>query len=200
MLNFIAANAMAATTDLTVTGVITPTACTPTLGNGGVVDYGTLSLANLEQDTSFYHLPAKTLDLTIDCSAPINFALIASDNRHDSSGPSNFQFGLGTHAQQNLGFYFMSWKQENVLVDGNAGHALTSHDGGNSWSSSILGSFNDAGKTPEYRSALSSNPGMPSPATNVSVTMDITGMINNDLSITENAQIDGSATIEVLYL
>lgn len=41
---------------------------------------------------------------------------------------------------------------------------------------------------------------MPSPATNVSVTMDITGMINNDLSITENAQIDGSATIEVLYL
>ncbi|WP_330220783.1 DUF1120 domain-containing protein [Pseudomonas frederiksbergensis] len=42
----------ASSTDLTVTGTITPSACTPSLSGNGVVDYGKISARDLNQDTS----------------------------------------------------------------------------------------------------------------------------------------------------
>lgn len=37
----------ASSTDLTVTGVITPQACTPSLSNGGIIDNGKISAKDL---------------------------------------------------------------------------------------------------------------------------------------------------------
>ncbi|MFE4459165.1 DUF1120 domain-containing protein [Nocardia tengchongensis] len=51
----------ASSVDLTVTGIITPSACTPTLTNGGIVDYGKTS--------------ARYSQLTVTCDAATLMAL-----------------------------------------------------------------------------------------------------------------------------
>ncbi|MDO9347200.1 MAG: DUF1120 domain-containing protein, partial [Pseudomonas sp.] len=41
----------ASSVDLAVKGLITPSSCTPTLSNGGAVDYGKLSAKDLNADS-----------------------------------------------------------------------------------------------------------------------------------------------------
>ncbi|UVL63082.1 DUF1120 domain-containing protein [Pseudomonas sp. B21-032] len=195
------ANAMAATTDLTVTGTITPAACTPTLSNGGLVEYGSLALTELEETSVGYSLPAKSLSFSIECSAPATFALIANDNRRDSSGIDPWLFGLGKHQDQSIGSYAMTWQYESTVVDGTQGENLGSPDGGNNWTSIVDGILHDAGRSPNHLVGFSSGPHLgPTPATSVNVTMDVSGTINKNLTMNGAMELDGSATIEVVYL
>lgn len=53
---------------LKVKGTLTNAACTPTLSNGGTVDYGTINLGNLSA-TAVNQLGQKNIDLTINCTA-----------------------------------------------------------------------------------------------------------------------------------
>ena len=202
LLGLAVANANAATTDLTVTGTITPAACTPTLGNGGLVDYGVLSVPDLEEATTIYRLPAKNLNFSIDCSAPVLFALIANDNRRDSADTTNAALmGLGKHEDQNIGYFGMRWDEENTQVDGVRGYPLYSNDAGNSWQNVLTATLTDAGRAPNNRLSFSNTGGAtPVPATNVNVIMDIIGGIYKALPINSAVPLDGSATIEVVYL
>ncbi|UVL57770.1 DUF1120 domain-containing protein [Pseudomonas sp. B21-035] len=196
------ANAMAATTDLTVTGTITPAACTPTLSNGGLVEYGSLSLTELEETSIGYKLPAKSLNLSIECSAPATFALITNDNRRDSSPANAWLFGLGNHLDQAIGYFGMTMDHENTIVDGAPGTHLASEDAGNTWTNIMDGILQDAGRAPDYRAAFSSTGSSvgPAPASSVNVIMDIRGSINKGLTLNGAMELDGSATIEVVYL
>lgn len=58
----------APTAVLKVKGVLTNAACSPTLSNSGVVDYGTVHLSDLS-DSAVNQLGQKTIDLTITCDA-----------------------------------------------------------------------------------------------------------------------------------
>ncbi|UVM57410.1 DUF1120 domain-containing protein [Pseudomonas sp. B21-012] len=195
------ANAMAATTDLTVTGTITPAACTPTLSNGGLVEYGSLALTELEETSIGYSLPAKSLNFSIECSAPATFALIANDNRRDSSGTNPWLFGLGKHQDQAIGYYGMRWTYESIVVDGQQGMTLASNDGGNSWDAVFDGVLQDAGRAPDFLTGFSTTSNLgPIPATSVNLTMDVVGNIYKDLTLNGAMELDGSATIEVVYL
>ncbi|QPG60716.1 DUF1120 domain-containing protein [Pseudomonas sp. BIGb0427] len=194
-------HAMAATTDLTVTGTITPAACTPTLSNGGLVEYGSLALTDLEENPTNYKLPAKSLNFSIECSAPATFALIANDNRRDSSPADAWLFGLGKHQDQLIGYYGMTWQYESTVVDGAQGSNLLSEDGGNSWNDIIDGILQDAGRKPNALTGFSTGTNLgPTPATSVNVTMDVRGTINKGLTLNGAMKLDGSATIEVVYL
>ena len=53
----------ASSTDLTVTGIITPNACTPTLSGGGIVDHGKFSAKDLNAGHETTALPTETLQL-----------------------------------------------------------------------------------------------------------------------------------------
>ncbi|KJK15631.1 DUF1120 domain-containing protein [Pseudomonas sp. NPDC087612] len=203
LMSLATANAMASTAELTVTGTITPTACTPTLGNGGVVDYGNIALSNLEEGPTEYKLPAKTLSLSIDCDGPTTFALAANDNRRDATDPRNYRFGLGMHEGESFGSYMMSWEFENTLIDGEQGYNFYSDDGGHSWSGlgDDRGSLADTGKTPGFRAGIAKSIQLrPDPARNVSLLMDLRGYIKKSLTVTGTIPIDGSSTIEVFYL
>ncbi|QVM95367.1 DUF1120 domain-containing protein [Pseudomonas sp. SORT22] len=196
------ANAMAATTDLTVTGTITPAACTPTLGNGGLVEYGSLALTELEETSTGYRLPVKSLSFSIECSAPAAFALIANDNRRDSSPANAWLFGLGTHQDQAIGHFMMRWNYETLVIDGTQGYTIESIDNGNSWNAVFDGVLYDAGQAPSNLvgfSITSSELG-PAPATSVNLTMDVDGGINKGLTLNGAMELDGSATIEIVYL
>lgn len=195
-------HAMAATTDLTVTGTITPTACTPTLSNGGQVDYGVVSLANLGETGNYYLLPAKNLSFAIECSAPTSIAVIASDNRRDSAPSELKRFGLGMHEDQQLGNFFIRWINGGTLVDGETGYHLDSLDGGTSWIPASTLILSDFGKDSGFRASFANqpSPSAPSAVTSVSINLEVNGFLNKSLTLTDNAQLDGSATLEVVYL
>lgn len=69
--------------DLKVTGTLTSGTCTPTLENGGVVDYGHIPWGNLSK-TETNQLGHKMINLTITCSSSMAVGFGPVDNRADS--------------------------------------------------------------------------------------------------------------------
>lgn len=195
------ANALAATTDLTVTGTITPAACVPAFANGGIIDYGTLAVTELEDlNQNQYRLPQKTLNFAIDCSAPTTFALITTDNRRDSDLGLSL-FSLGRHQDQLIGTYRVRWSSENVLLDGVQGTTVESLNSGSSWSIVSNSFFEDTGSWPQFRLGFSTGAvPRPTAASSLRVEMDIHGSIQKDLPFSDLIRLDGNATVELLYL
>ena len=85
----------ASAVDLSVKGAITPSACTPSLSEGGVVDYGKISVKDL-RPTGATELPKFIFELKVDCEAQALFAIKTHDNRPErpqAVHPS--MYGLG---------------------------------------------------------------------------------------------------------
>lgn len=180
-------------TDLTVTGVITPQACTPSLSGGGMVDNGKISAKDLNQDKETI-LPPQTLQMTIACDAPTLFALDSTDNKAGTS--SNGWFGLGlTDAGEKIGFVYLAG--QNPIADGNAVRMIESEDDGASWE---LRNW----LIPESLSAFAaaSGPITPTPIKDLAMDLDVQTYIAraDSLTLTDEVTLDGSATIEVKYL
>jgi len=111
--------------DLTVRGIITPNACTPSLSSGGVIDHGKMSAKDLNA-TQITPLPKVNLQMTVTCDAPVVFALKATDNRAGSGNASGF--GLGRiNGTQKLGSYSLTMSAP--LADGEVGDQQGAGDG-----------------------------------------------------------------------
>lgn len=85
--------------ELRLRAAFTPASCTPRLGQGGVVDFGRIGSGQLAQ-RQVTRLE-RGLSLTVQCDGPTRFALSAKDNRAGSALPVPGQeaatlFGLGT--------------------------------------------------------------------------------------------------------
>jgi hypothetical protein len=189
----------ASSTELTVTGTITPAACTPSLSGGGVVDFGKLSAKDLNA-TSATRLPPKTLQLTVSCDAPTQFAIIPIDNRAGSSaGPGSSTFGLGLiNTDQRLGHYTL--KFDNPIA-GVASMLVASMDDGSTW----FPHMGVATTSPNLWLALGSNGGSGwAPHDVEQATIDITVETQiaraDSLTLTNEVNIDGSATLQIKYL
>ncbi|MFK1436043.1 DUF1120 domain-containing protein [Pseudomonas aeruginosa] len=199
-----AAQAMAA--DLNVAGRIQPSgACSLALGNGGVADLGTLTSRDLKQDgvTSFY----REISLSIDCQTPTRVAIKGLDNREGTvlGGETGIVgFGMGAAGGRNTGRYELlptnRWGDGKQLV-----HLVKSPRSGSGWSEWWVGS--GAGNT-WYTSAnyLSSwaEPGQTSPQAFKKITSDLKFIIRiapaSELDLSQEIAIDGSATMELVYL
>ncbi len=186
----------ASTTDLTVKGLIVPSACAPSLSANGVVDVGRFSVHDLNQDT-WTRLTPVTLQLNINCEAPTLFAMKATDNRTDSA-VSNAEFGIGkTLAGERIGGYHMELNK--AIADDNNVQPIASWDGitwfpqmeDYAWASNLLVSIQDP-----------AGPLVPVAAQNTQIELEINPYIRaaRNLTITQDTPIDGSATIEVRYL
>ena len=101
----------ASTVDLTVTGLITPMACTPVLSSGGLVDFGKISRNDLNPSTGT-RLPHKYLTLTVNCNAPGRYALRMRDTA-DGLPTSTASFSTGWTGQQRnkIGVYSVALTQ-----------------------------------------------------------------------------------------
>ncbi len=100
----------ASTVELTVTGLITPMACTPVLSGGGLVDFGKISQQDLNQSVGT-RLPLKSLTLSINCNAAGRYALRMRDNRDGTAHVnSEIFYGLGLdNSGGKIGVYSVSF-------------------------------------------------------------------------------------------
>lgn len=196
MLLTASASAFAASSvDLTVTGLITPSACTPGLSSGGVVDLGKISAKDLTPDATT-PLPVQDLQLTVTCDASTLMAIEANDNREGSASEDYpHLFGLGLiNGTEKLGF--MSVAVSSSVADGASVSNIHSYDNGSNWSSS---------SRLEKDSILSvADTGTLVPIPVQSLTSDLrvhTRIAPTDqLTLTNEVSIDGSVTLTVRYL
>lgn len=185
----------ASSTDLTVTGTITPGACTPVLSNGGVVDHGKTSAKDLNPD-SITNLRKETLQLSINCDAEQPIKLRAIDNRPGTS-ISDTSYGLGfINGNQKLGGFYI--RMANPLANGVPASTLASYDGGTTW---ISNKWMDP-ETPLLSVGSVSDTTTPIAVKNVAMDLEVSTTIAraDGLDLTDEVTIDGSITLEVDYL
>lgn len=186
----------ASSTDLTVTGFITPSACTPSLAGGGVVDLGKIPVKDLNPDPdSSTRLSPQSLQLTVACNSATLLAFDPTDNKSGTEYRTG-AFGLGlTNTGEKVGHFWVVI--DSAQADGQPVNSITSIDNGENWTAGdviITGAITSI-------SAYGTDP-LPITATNVLVGLDIQPHIapTNSLTLTDEVTIDGSITIDVKYL
>lgn len=184
----------ASSVDLTVKGLIVPSACTPSLSGGGVIDHGKVSAKDLNP-TYGTAIGVHTLSLTVNCDAPIQFALHPIDNRAGSGTSSDFGLGFINETQK-LGHFSLTWRK--ALADGGIEvQPIASMDQGNSWYAEKFW------EPSMYMAAASMDDDtQPLPIKDLSVDLEVLTIINRSdgLDLSNEVTIDGSATLEVKYL
>jgi type 1 fimbria pilin len=198
------------TAELKVTGVIKPVACTPTIGAGSaVVDYGNIASGALTAGQN-KKLDTKEVPFTIACEAPVKMAVSAIDNRAASkvtglaaqiggAAGETSMFGLGAAGGKNIGAFHFAMKQGSFTGDGASVDTIgTASAGSPSWSKSAIGGMS----TDRLLSWAPSGTATPGAYQTVSGTLSVTAVLNKpeNLNLTGDINLDGSATIEVKYL
>lgn len=196
----------ATTTELKLIGTIIPAACAPNFVGGSTIDYGNIPVGTLNV-TEQTMLPEKHTSLSVTCDAPVKFALRASDERSatvvstlatiDNYSASS-KYGLGAAKNgAKIGAY--SLKIDGETSGTGSTFRVVSSDGGNTWVR-FGGGLSASGISLIAFSDGTSN----APAAHKSVTMDVQVVAAIDkaenLPVTDEINIDGLATIEVVYL
>lgn len=190
----------ASSTDLAVTGLITPSACVPTLSQGGVADYGKIAARDLRVDQAT-PLPTTTLQLSVNCATATLFALNGVDNRAgSSSSPNDFSFGLGfINETEKLGGFLMVLT--NYLADNLPVSKLASRDNGATWEENSEEAVWIRGRLTAFGNNAGGNwAPIAIKALNSDLRIHPHIAASQDLTLTEEQPIDGSATLEVRYL
>ncbi|QDH63490.1 MULTISPECIES: DUF1120 domain-containing protein [Pseudomonas] len=184
----------ASTVDLTVKGLIVPSACTPVLSSGGVIDHGKISAKDLNISNPTL-IGTHTLSLVVSCDSAISFALHSVDNRVGSSISSSY-YGLGLiNGNQKLGWFGLIL--DNPVADGVAVQPIASFNGQDNW---YREKFWDPGL---YMSVASmADDSQPVPVKDLSLELVVETSIarTDSLDLSNEVTLDGSATLEVKYL
>lgn len=210
----------AASANLTVIGTITPEACAITLGNGGVVDYGSLSATAVKTYSASgsingaYTLPTKTLQMDVTCSAPTAVALDLTDNRAASKLAINedevYRNGLGTSGTTNIGAFGIGGWGPRTQISTTVGGTLAAHAGTLIRAKNTTGAWTtasglDAGylnTTNALGFKANASDTTPAAVTHISTQLQIVPAVNKSLVDTSTTAItlDGSVTIGVEYV
>lgn len=184
----------ASSTELSVTGLITPGACTPSLSGGGVVDHGKVTVKDLNplKPTS---LQNGTLYLDVNCEAATLFTLTTIDNRSGSSAFHPNSHGLGViNDDQNLGS--VAFGLFDAIADGAPVKTIMSLNDGANWRvSSYLG---HAGLT-SFASLTDQTTPIAIKDLNARLTAFTTIVRANDLTLSDEIPIDGHVTMQLNY-
>ena len=194
----------ASTAELTVGGLITPMACTPVLSAGGLIDFGKISQKDLNQATGT-RLPLKTLTLTVSCNAPGRYALRMRDNRDGTAHVnSEIYYGLGLDSAGNkLGVYSVSFDPKQTVADTlPVTYGTESTTGGVAWRTSNSNPIDIGSKSLLGFTDLAGSTAGPSAIQNLTSTLTLEAVINakQNLDLSVETPLDGSATLEVVYL
>ncbi len=183
----------ASSPDLTVTGTITPDACTASLANSGTIDFGKIQAKDLNT-TGFTELGRPRIQLTVACDGPTTFAIHAINNRPNAIDTPFFGLGL-TSAGEKLG-HFVPYLYD-IMADGQPAASIISVNGGDTWVARqyVAGGQHFAAGSPD-------NPGLPIAAKDLTMDLEIRTWIGraDRLTLTDETAIDGSATFELKYL
>lgn len=185
----------ASSVDLTVKGLITPSACTPALSGGGTVDYGKISAKDLNVDRAT-SLPLQILQFNVTCDAATLMAMEAKDNREGSDNNNDFmEFGLGLiNGTEKLGN--MTLRLIRPVADGVPITTVASYDDGVTWNfdSNLMRGYLLA------PAAVGTN--TPLPVQQWTSDLYVAPQIakTSELTLTNEVAIDGSVTLTVRYL
>ncbi|MBD9457212.1 DUF1120 domain-containing protein [Pseudomonas sp. PDM05] len=187
--------------DLTLKGSITPSACVPTLTQDGTVDYGKIAAKELSMNSST-ELPPANLQLSVNCEAPTLFALNGKDNRFGTAHYSalNWAYGLGLiNGTEKLGSYGIDVLNpvSDVVL-----YPLFSFNNGQSWLMNPSGSYMSHSALNAFTDIPGSGPHFPAALRNITVDLRISTDIApaRTLTLTEEVPLDGSASLDLLYL
>ena len=194
----------ASTVDLSVKGLITPMACTPLLSSGGHVDFGKISRNDLNEEVGT-RLPLKSLTLTVSCNAPGRFALRMRDNRDGTAHVnSEIFYGLGRDSAGNkIGVYSVSFDPKQTVVDDLAVvYGTESTTGGLAWRTSNLNPIDVGSRSLLGFTDVVGSMAGPSAIQTITSTLKLEATINarQNLDLSVETPMDGSATLEVVYL
>lgn len=200
---------------LKVRGVLTNAACSPELSNGGVVDYGAVSLSSLS-DSAVNQLGQKTVNLTITCDAATKVSWNLVDDRVDSragitvsngnatSGSvsdANQTYGVGfTAGNVAIGNYSLFVDVGNVIADTNTVDTIYMVGNNNSWAKSTDGVTE--GTSNRDITVATTGSVQPLAFRNARFPL-VTSLAIQDtktLAITDDTELDGQITISLRYL
>lgn len=185
----------ASSVDLTVRGLITPSACEPSLSGGGNVEIGKISAKDLKADENTY-LTKQSMQLTVTCDGATLMAIEPKDNRAGSASEiDDATFGLGlVNSGEKLGFFTMV--MESAVGDGTELGPIASRDGGLTWTR-LMFLINNG-----ITSVANTTTVAPVPVQSLVADLTIAPGIApaSGLTLTEEVPIDGSATLTVKYL
>ena len=185
----------ASTVDLSVTGLITPSACAPSLSNGGVYDLGKISTSDLNADQPT-RLAVQNLALAITCEASTLLAIEPRDNRLGSSYEEiPTRFGLG-HVNGGIKLGYLYLRLNSIVADGVGMYPLGS-TASSGWAPTSL-------LSKDFLTSFTSVPtgSTPTPIRQLNADLQVTPTIApaNTLPLTEQMPIDGSVTLTMKYL
>ncbi|EEC5266364.1 DUF1120 domain-containing protein [Salmonella enterica subsp. enterica] len=213
MISVQSAHADEVTTALMVKGKIIPGSCTPTLSDGGKIDYGTISTSLLFHDSN--SLGVKNITLHISCSAKAYVGFTATDNRSDSL-PEHIEvvnvknnddyrlFGLGKTAEDKaIGAFTIDVDAINLKVDGNnynRTEILYSTTGASWYFTKNVRSYTD--KAPYIEALSNTSGGLVKEFKEAEIPLVINTSIVNarELSVTDKVMLDGNVTFSIVYL
>lgn len=216
--------AQAATTaDISVTGIIKPTACELTLDGAidATVNYGVIAPSILSA-SAITALPVKTVPLKIHCDAATRVAVNAIDNKaatntltgqvnvSDAAGIAThnalYLYGLGVGGSKNIGGYSIAMDYGNAKVDSNKAYMARSSDNGASWiavtNNGYLGQGSRGTVAAWVTWTKSSSSTEPLEGTTFEANLLVKAFIDKkpNLDLSGDVALDGSATIEIRYL
>lgn len=185
--------------DLTVKGLITPSACTPNLSSGGIVEVGKIAVSDIHQDNMTY-LPTAPIDLRVNCTAPTLFAVAPHDNRPQMHTP--WAFGFTKMAPDlPIGGYWL--EVSDFITDDTPLTRLYSENNGQSW---LVAPDRNYYIEPRQLTAFGekiSGPPQVLPVQNLMVSLWVNPFLypaKTWLPANQEVPIDGSTTLEVRYL
>ncbi|MCP2019503.1 UNVERIFIED_ORG: hypothetical protein J2Y76_000418 [Pseudomonas reinekei] len=189
---------------LLVKGTITPVACTPTFSNNGLVDYGKISRQDLNVDKRT-QLRDESLDLNISCNTEARFALKMRDNREGSAiVNSEIYYGLNVDRSGNrIGLYSLHFDPARTVADPLPQvYRTDSTTKGQAWSTSSFSSIPIAANSYLGFTDVAGSTAGPVKIKNLSSRVTLVAIIapTSTLDLSEDAILDGSATLEVVYL
>ncbi|WP_422422267.1 DUF1120 domain-containing protein [Pseudomonas sp. GZD-222] len=197
-LAFSAAAQAAESIELTITGVIVPAACNPTLSKASL-DFGTIPASDLTLSKN--PLDPKPVTLTLTCDASASVAIKTADNRAGNTVTGTtavYGFELAT-GNKKIGEY--SIKAVSGNGDGTDRDVIVSSATTGPWVSVTAG--NDSLDTSKFY-ALAPATGLDAPGSYTTQTFNfnVTPTIEqaSTLPLTSSIKLDGSVTFEVVYL
>lgn len=182
--------------DITVTGRLTPDACHVALSDEGMVDHGKIPAHTLNP-SEFTVLPSRLLELSVQCSRPMLFALVGIDNRSEPSLAPDFFYGLGRNIHmptERLGSVALSYR--NPMGDALPMQTLASRDNGETWEpepngypKSYIGFAAPGNRQPDFIGQLTAQ-----------LRIDTSINFAHYLTLNQEVPLDGSIVLDLRYL
>ncbi|RQR39560.1 MULTISPECIES: DUF1120 domain-containing protein [unclassified Burkholderia] len=185
--------------DLSVNGQVrSDSACGIALGNGGVVDLGNLSRKDIGRMVSDR---SRSMSLRINCQQPTKVGFTVIDNRAGTVPPGQLpyqgNFGLGNPA---IGFYKMFRYSSRVEADGRSVLPIQRLKDSKTWNGPGPGYY--YGIAPISIMSWGEQGPQKEPMAFKILTdaLYIELHFQDDIAFTDELEIDGSTTLELLYL